>query len=246
MDSAPVWVKLWHVPLELYSQQGLGYVASAVGKPLYSDQATAMQQQLEFTKVCVEVQAKEEVPSSVMIDLGNANFVNVAVEVVWSPPKCKLCAVFGHSDEKCRRHVTEKLIDPLDDSEVSVESGAAEVVPAKDGVEVTGDMETMAGCGECSTPSLGENLANKEVVQSANSFELASLEKGGNTVEDDGLIGGVLRKERVAAAGVAELMQQLKPKVKEPQKQGKGHGGGTKGNGKKGGDFSPDDFHLEC
>ncbi|KAL4304364.1 hypothetical protein GQ457_10G028210 [Hibiscus cannabinus] len=36
LDSAPVWVRLWHVPLELYSQQGLGYLASALGKPLYT------------------------------------------------------------------------------------------------------------------------------------------------------------------------------------------------------------------
>ncbi|KAK8695918.1 hypothetical protein V6N13_001061 [Hibiscus sabdariffa] len=32
MDSAPIWVKLWHVPLELFSQCGLGYVASAIGE----------------------------------------------------------------------------------------------------------------------------------------------------------------------------------------------------------------------
>ncbi|KAK8717315.1 hypothetical protein V6N13_044587 [Hibiscus sabdariffa] len=30
LETSPVWIKLWHVPLELYSQQGLGYVASAL------------------------------------------------------------------------------------------------------------------------------------------------------------------------------------------------------------------------
>ncbi|KAK8585288.1 hypothetical protein V6N13_139222 [Hibiscus sabdariffa] len=57
MDSAPVWIRLWHVPLELYSQQGLGYLASALGKPLYTDKATTLRLTLEYAKICVEVNA---------------------------------------------------------------------------------------------------------------------------------------------------------------------------------------------
>ncbi|KAK8631293.1 hypothetical protein V6N13_080047 [Hibiscus sabdariffa] len=35
---------------ELYSQKGLGYLASAVGKPLYTDRSTAMKLNLEYAK----------------------------------------------------------------------------------------------------------------------------------------------------------------------------------------------------
>ncbi|KAK8646222.1 hypothetical protein V6N13_120015 [Hibiscus sabdariffa] len=110
LDSAPVWIKLWRIPLELYSQQGLSYVASAVGKPLYSDRATVLKQQLEFAKVCVEVDAKEDIPASILVDLGEGNLVDVAVETVWSPPRCKHCAIFGHLDEKCRKLVCEAVV----------------------------------------------------------------------------------------------------------------------------------------
>ncbi|GMJ04069.1 hypothetical protein like AT5G32613 [Hibiscus trionum] len=85
MDTAPVWIKLWHVPLELYSQQGLGYNASALGNPLYTDKATAFRHHLEFVKVCVDISAKTILPPVVLVDLGNGNIVDVSVELVLSP-----------------------------------------------------------------------------------------------------------------------------------------------------------------
>ncbi|GMJ06863.1 hypothetical protein HRI_004355500 [Hibiscus trionum] len=94
LDSAPVWVRLWHVPLELYSQQGYGYLASALSKPLYTDKAIVLKQQLEFAKVCVNVDAKSVLPSSILVDLGNDNIVDVMVELVWSPLVVVIVAFF--------------------------------------------------------------------------------------------------------------------------------------------------------
>ncbi|KAK8684896.1 hypothetical protein V6N13_040910 [Hibiscus sabdariffa] len=64
--GSPVWVRLWHIPLELYSQKGLGYLASAIGK-----------QNLEYAKVCVEVSAKSELPDSILVDLGMVSLLIV-------------------------------------------------------------------------------------------------------------------------------------------------------------------------
>ncbi|KAK8671354.1 hypothetical protein V6N13_037950 [Hibiscus sabdariffa] len=89
LDSTLVGIKLRHVPLELYSQQGLSYVASAM-KPLYFDRAIVLMQQLEFANVCVEVDAKEDIPASVLVDLGKENLVFVIVENVWSPPRLEV------------------------------------------------------------------------------------------------------------------------------------------------------------
>lgn len=36
----PLWIKLWNVPLELFTIDGISCIASAVGTPLYMDRAT--------------------------------------------------------------------------------------------------------------------------------------------------------------------------------------------------------------
>lgn len=41
MIRMPIWVPLSNVPLELFTQEGLGYIASAIGNPLYMDRVTA-------------------------------------------------------------------------------------------------------------------------------------------------------------------------------------------------------------
>lgn len=40
MSSIPVWVHFSNVPLEFWNAEGLSYIASAIGKPLYADART--------------------------------------------------------------------------------------------------------------------------------------------------------------------------------------------------------------
>lgn len=50
-----IWIKLWQIPLELFTPEGIACIASAVGKPLYLDKATAERRRVYFARVCVEV-----------------------------------------------------------------------------------------------------------------------------------------------------------------------------------------------
>ncbi|KAK8519400.1 hypothetical protein V6N13_133324 [Hibiscus sabdariffa] len=87
-------------PMLRIRMQALSYVSSVVGRLLYSDRATTLKQHLEFAKVCIEVDAKYDIPCSVLVDIGNDNLVSIVVEVVWSPSRCKHCMIFRHSDAK--------------------------------------------------------------------------------------------------------------------------------------------------
>lgn len=57
LDSIPVWIHLSNIPLEMFNQKGIGYLASAVGTPLFMDKFTAKKQRLAFARVRVEVDA---------------------------------------------------------------------------------------------------------------------------------------------------------------------------------------------
>ena len=43
MERLPIWVHLGNVPLELFTLDGLSYIANAIGNPLYMDKCTACQ-----------------------------------------------------------------------------------------------------------------------------------------------------------------------------------------------------------
>ncbi|KAL4363298.1 hypothetical protein GQ457_04G010390 [Hibiscus cannabinus] len=226
LDSAPIWVKLWHIPLELYSQQGLGYLASALGKPLYTDKATALKQHLEYAKICVEVSTAFLLPNSIIVDIGDGNCFEIGVELDWGPPRCSKCVLFGNSDDKCRREVLSQV-----EHVVGVSKDV--VVPSQHVISSTID------------GNIGENadvigvVSNKQVNDDVTGHELDMLRQVNDDIVAD-VVGvnkfvalcdvveqdGAIRPVRVTAGGVADLIERLKPKGKRGKKKGKGRGVG--------------------
>ena len=101
MARLPVWIQLGNVPLELFTNNGLSYISSAIGKPLYMDRVTASQKRLAYAKICVEVEATTEISSFIDVKLRNGTMTSVTVEVPWLPPKCLQCNIFGHNEKSC-------------------------------------------------------------------------------------------------------------------------------------------------
>ena len=71
MRKLPIWIHLGNVPLELFSQKGLSYIASSIGNPLYMDRITAAKQRLAFAKICVKIKATMVMPKSIEVEMGN-------------------------------------------------------------------------------------------------------------------------------------------------------------------------------
>ncbi|KAK8515114.1 hypothetical protein V6N12_001274 [Hibiscus sabdariffa] len=283
LKSAPVWLKLWHVPLELYSQKGLGCIANALGRPLYSDRATMLKHSLEYAKICVEVEANAELPTSVLVELSEGTCVEVGVELVWAPPRCVHCCTFGHLEEKCLMKATVVVasnsgeshhglqqgnsIFGTIDSDHSVEPMVAVVESISIGNDGIGDtvesveavndvaesVDTVVAVHESAAAAIVisanvdiaeivnvDNVVVETVVDFVNAETATTIETVVDYVHVEGIEGleldansfdidekgGSPRKVRVAADGVAVLMNQLKPK-------GKG-GGGNKKKGKGG------------
>lgn len=70
LHKLPLWLKLWNIPLSYYHREGISYVASGVGRPLYMDKATARCSRLDYAKVCVEVDASKEIPERIKMRIG--------------------------------------------------------------------------------------------------------------------------------------------------------------------------------
>ncbi|KAK8608661.1 hypothetical protein V6N13_024075 [Hibiscus sabdariffa] len=204
LDSAPIWVKLWHIPLELYSRQGLSYLASAL--------------------------AKTVLPASITVDFGNGNCVEVGVELDWAPPCCSNCVIFGHSTDNYHGSLVSGSVEAVVSGEgLGVELGV--VSPQAVRVDGVGEVSSAQLVPRSVSPSFGQTLEDERVDLvsgqdgvsniSVNKFEVLCV------VVDDEVVKDVLtRPERVAAGGVAELMDKLKSKEKGrvAKKKGKGRG----------------------
>ncbi|XVE67086.1 hypothetical protein DITRI_Ditri08aG0131700 [Diplodiscus trichospermus] len=83
--------KLSNIPLELFTQKGISYIASALGNPLYIDKFTASQQRLTFAKICVEINAKMEIPKMIDVVLQDGTIGQIYVDIPWIPARCSNC-----------------------------------------------------------------------------------------------------------------------------------------------------------
>ncbi|KAK8980859.1 hypothetical protein V6N11_047990 [Hibiscus sabdariffa] len=231
---ASVWINLWHIPLELFSQTCLGCLASAIGRPLYTDTATTLKQQLEFAKICVEVEAKSSLPNYVLVDLDEDNCIEVGVELVLAPIRCDHCCIFGHSGDKCTRKVVAtgvvsddyvvcdvlELIKVHFESEIAVETGVDEYLVSS-GTMVESEVFAADGSESVETAMVKEgvdpleSMNGKEILVAPNRFDILDVVNHG----EENCISP--KKDIIVVVGVAELMSQLKPKAKGQGKKNK-------------------------
>ncbi|KAK8603411.1 hypothetical protein V6N13_085598 [Hibiscus sabdariffa] len=232
LDTRPIWVKLWHIPLEFYSQQGLGYLASALGKPMYTDKATALKQHLEYAKICVEVSAAFLLPSSVTVDIGDEHVVGVSKDVVVPSQQVMV--------EECLL-TADMVTSSTVDGNIGVDSSAVTVALVASC--------SCVGLSTVSGPDVQENadvigvVSNKQVNDDVTGHELDILGRVNDDIvaNGSGVVpsvnkfaalcdaveqDGVARLVRATAGGVADLMERLKPKEKGGKKKGKGRGVG--------------------
>ncbi|KAL0420557.1 UNVERIFIED_CONTAM: hypothetical protein Slati_3078600 [Sesamum latifolium] len=103
--QVPVWIKLRHLPVELWTNEGLSIVTSGIGRPLYSDAITRACTRLDFARVCIMLDISSKLPKHIVIMVpqedGGEKACKVNVEYEWLPPKCNTCMSLGHSTKGC-------------------------------------------------------------------------------------------------------------------------------------------------
>ncbi|XP_043697212.1 uncharacterized protein LOC122647998, partial [Telopea speciosissima] len=100
--SVPVWVSLPSLPFHFWSSEALSSIGSVIGKPIVTDKTTRSMERLSYARLCVEVSANSDLPSSIPVYGDNGLSFHQRVVYDWKPPLCKHCRVFGHSDVTCK------------------------------------------------------------------------------------------------------------------------------------------------
>ena len=234
MAKLPLWIQLSNIPLELFSQKGISYIASGLGNPLYMDRITTSQQRLAYARVCVEVEASKTIPQSLEIELKNGITVHVHVEIPWQPAKCSQCCIFGHGDKDCPMkspvQAPEKIWKPKQVDQTHEEGGEGNKKEEieKGEKEKTEDIQVKAKVVEKGCSSKSPEILVGKNSGSMNKYAILEFVNENIEVEAMAPIGFIEektnvepRKARAASARVADLMKNLKPKKKGPIDKGR-------------------------
>ncbi|KAF9596585.1 hypothetical protein IFM89_012708 [Coptis chinensis] len=85
LNTIPIWVNMHGVPKVMCTDEGLGFIASKVGKPHCQDRPTKERRQLDYARVCVEYKVNETLPDSFNIRLSPNNVRKISYEYPWIP-----------------------------------------------------------------------------------------------------------------------------------------------------------------
>lgn len=103
LSSLPLWVDFSSVPDHLYSEKGLGFLASFIGKGIKLHPNTE-------ARVLVEVNLEKPLPQILQLsDPSDGQSYEVNVSIPWLLPRCSSCQKWGHSALDC--NVSVKQVD---------------------------------------------------------------------------------------------------------------------------------------
>ncbi|KAL4568393.1 hypothetical protein LXL04_024004 [Taraxacum kok-saghyz] len=87
LDTIPVWVKVYNVPLEYWNATGLSHIGWEIGKP--HEMSASKVWLKEINIYSRDVTTRDRIQSKCKI------------EYAWNPSKCSHCKVYGHKDSNC-------------------------------------------------------------------------------------------------------------------------------------------------
>ncbi|KAL2232772.1 UNVERIFIED_CONTAM: hypothetical protein Sindi_1457200 [Sesamum indicum] len=118
--QVPAWIKLRHLPLELWMEEGLSTVSKACTR-------------LDFARVCVMLDVSSKLPRHIIIMMPNEEGgeipCKIDVEYEWLPPKCTSCMTLGHTAKVC------VFTKPSNPAKPPVSLYVSKTVPTREGRE---------------------------------------------------------------------------------------------------------------
>ncbi|CAH1447973.1 unnamed protein product [Lactuca virosa] len=110
-NKIPVWIKIYDLPLEVWSGENLCIIASKLGVPLAFDSFTEEmcldhKGRNAYARILVEMSTEKEWKKKIEISTWDfvTNFAVIQsfdVEYAWIPSRCSHCKVYGHMDKVC-------------------------------------------------------------------------------------------------------------------------------------------------
>ncbi|KAK1351619.1 hypothetical protein POM88_054163 [Heracleum sosnowskyi] len=168
-ETMPLWVKFSKIPDCYWTQKGLSWLGSAVGRPLCADALTSKLEILPFAKICVEYKIGDDLPEAIEVqDLdpvsGELVISKVLVHYPLKPLVCTGCHELGHKVGACP---STKRIWVVKEKHDTLKQGVQGVQGAQGGPS-NEDANTGNKTTPMSAPSMEYSLLDKNLKSEAN------------------------------------------------------------------------------
>lgn len=113
MKSIPLWVTLTNVPPMMFTDKGLEFLASAVGKPIRLHPKTDVCVCFDEAQIMVEADLTKELLKEYNFtgeEEGELDSV-IKYSYPWLPPRCGCCKKWGHLRETCLSPENKSTLD---------------------------------------------------------------------------------------------------------------------------------------
>ncbi|XP_026430209.1 receptor like protein kinase S.2-like isoform X2 [Papaver somniferum] len=101
METLPIWVKIYNLPLFLWNTSFLSKIGSGLGIPLYADRKTNNRGRLAYAMLCIEVKAHTSLPENLIIIVRGMEY-QLDIEYDLRTLKFANCSTFRNVDSECR------------------------------------------------------------------------------------------------------------------------------------------------
>ena len=103
MKSIPLWVTLKNVPPTMFTDKGLEFLASAVGKPIRLHPKTEACEHFDEAQILVEADLTKVLPREYHLSGEEEGELDVVITYgyPWLPPRCSSCQKWGHMKDAC-------------------------------------------------------------------------------------------------------------------------------------------------
>lgn len=106
IDTMPLWIKLSNIPICYWTEEGLGRLASAIGKPVGADALTSKLDMIPFAKMCVQYTIGNPLPNEIKASVLDPVTNEISTEIVqvsypFKPLVCEGCKSLGHTAAVC-------------------------------------------------------------------------------------------------------------------------------------------------
>ncbi|XP_070025131.1 uncharacterized protein [Nicotiana sylvestris] len=96
-----IWVIFPGLPIQFWTQENLGCIASYLGKPICSDRLTVEGERVSYARMLVEMDVSYELPDTMLIEEEDGKYREQTLDYEWKPVFCEECFQIWHHDEKC-------------------------------------------------------------------------------------------------------------------------------------------------
>ncbi|XP_059623150.1 uncharacterized protein LOC132266312 [Cornus florida] len=100
LDLVLVWLRIHNLPIHCHNGDSVSKVYFNFSKLIYLDDLELHQDKGDFVRVMVEVEIKEELPESMVVDIHGFNY-DIDLEYEWKPTLCDLCQKIDHLAYRC-------------------------------------------------------------------------------------------------------------------------------------------------